>query len=170
MRFNNLALLLSAIVLAACGGDASQNTDTSSANAGATDSAAQAGAAGAQGATAGTAAAVTGTMHTVKMVGDAQGYRFEPVEITIKQGDGIKWEMVSGGPHNVAFDPAAVPADVKGQLAANMPNQMSELASPMMMNAGESYTISFANVKQGSYEYFCTPHLAMNMKGKVTIQ
>ena len=37
------------------------------------------------------------------MIGDAKGYRFEPADITIKQGDAIKFIMVSGGPHNVAF-------------------------------------------------------------------
>jgi plastocyanin len=51
-----------------------------------------------------------------------------------------------------------------------MPNQMTELSSPMMMNAGESYTISFANIKPGAYNYHCTPHLAMNMRGVVTVQ
>ena len=39
-----------------------------------------------------------------------------------------------------------------------------------MMTAGESYTMSFANVPAGKYVYICTPHLAMNMKGSVTVQ
>ncbi|HET9013051.1 MAG TPA: plastocyanin/azurin family copper-binding protein, partial [Gemmatimonadaceae bacterium] len=105
-----------------------------------------------------------------KMVGDEKGYRFEPADITIKQGDGIKFEMVSGGPHNVAFDPATLPADVKPQLTANMPNQMSELSGPLLVNPNEAYTISFASVKPGKYEFHCTPHLAMGMKGTITVQ
>ena len=104
------------------------------------------------------------------MVGDDKGYRFEPADITVKAGDGIKFIMVSGGPHNVAFDPATIPADVKGQLSANMPNQQGELSSPMFMNPNEAYIISFANVKPGQYPYHCTPHLAMNMKGTITVQ
>ena len=104
------------------------------------------------------------------MVGDDKGYRFEPADITVKAGDGIKFTMVSGGPHNVAFDPATIPADVKPQLSANMPNQQGELSSPMFMNPNESYTISFANVKPGQYPYNCTPHLAMGMKGTITVQ
>ncbi|MDV7399684.1 plastocyanin/azurin family copper-binding protein, partial [Arthrospira platensis SPKY1] len=74
------------------------------------------------------------------------------------------------GPHNVAFDPTLLPADVKAQLVANMPNQASELIGPMMLTENEEYTISFAGVTPGSYEFYCTPHLAMGMKGKVTIE
>lgn len=32
-----------------------------------------------------------------------------------------------------------------------------------------TYTISFANVPPGTYAYYCTPHLALGMKGKLTI-
>ncbi len=54
------------------------------------------------------------------MIGGAQGYRFEPANVTVKAGGGIKFINVSGGPHNAAFDPAEVPADVRAQLSANM--------------------------------------------------
>jgi len=171
MRFYGLALAASAIVLSACGGDKGNSSDTgSAAAAGATDTTAAATTGGT--ATAGTAAMapITGKTVEVKMLGDEKGYRFEPADITVKQGDGIKFVMVSGGPHNAAFDPAAVPADVKAQLTANMPNQMAELAGPLLVNPNEAYTISFANVKPGKYEYHCTPHLAMGMKGTITVQ
>lgn len=119
----------------------------------------------------GTMAPITGTTKTVNMVGDAKGYRFEPANITVKQGDGIKFVVVSGGPHNVAFDPATIPADVKGQLDANMgTDKMGELSSNMKMNPGESVTISFANIKPGQYPFHCTPHLALGMKGTITVQ
>ena len=88
----------------------------------------------------------------------------------MKAGDGIRWIMVSGAPHNVAFDPASVPEAAKSQLLANMPNQMSEFSSPMLINANETYTISFANIPAGTYNYFCTPHLAMNMRGVITVE
>jgi len=38
------------------------------------------------------------------------------------------------------------------------------------MNSGESITVSFGNIKAGTYPFHCTPHLAMNMKGTVTVQ
>ncbi len=175
MRFFRIALAASVVaVLGACaGGDSSNAADTTAV---ATDTSsmattAPAPAPGAAPAAAGTMAPITGTTHEVKMVGDAKGYRFEPANITVKAGDGIKFTTVSGGPHNVAFDPAVIPADVKGQLDANMgAEKMGELSSALKTNAGESITISFANMKAGKYPYHCTPHLAMGMKGEITVQ
>src|SRR5215207_9005850 len=168
MRFLGFAVVSSAIVLGACGGGGDKTADTA-ATAVTPDTAATA-AVTTPAAAPGAMAPITGTTHEVKMVGDDKGYRFEPADIKVKAGDGIKFTMVSGGPHNVAFDPATIPADVKGQLSANMPNQQGELSSPLFSNPNESYTISFANVKAGQYPYHCTPHLAMNMKGTITVQ
>src|SRR5207244_13220351 len=93
-------------------------------------------------------APITGATKTVNMVGDAKGYRFEPANVTVKQGDGIKFVVVSGGPHNVAFDPATIPGDVKAQLDANMgSDKMGELSSNMKMNPCDSFNLSFAQNK-----------------------
>ncbi|MDB4884700.1 MAG: blue-copper protein, partial [Gemmatimonadetes bacterium] len=127
-------------------------------------------AAGAPAAGAVAAAPATGTTHEVKMIGDATGYKFEPAAITVKAGDAIKYIMVSGGPHNVTFQNVA-DAAARAQLDANMPGQkMGEASGPMVMQPNEAYTISFAKVPAGTYEYVCLPHAAMNMKGTVTVQ
>jgi plastocyanin len=168
MRFSGLALVASAVVLGACGGgDKNAGTTDSAATASSTP-AATTPAAPATGTVA--KAPATGKTWEVKMIGDGTTYKFEPADITIKAGDAVKWTMVSGGPHNVSFDPADVPAAAKPQLTANMDNQMSELSGPLLQNANETYTISFANVPPGKYNYHCTPHLAMNMKGSITVQ
>jgi plastocyanin len=165
MRFFRLALVASAAVLGGCGGG-EKAKDTTSTTPATTPAATTPPAA--PGAAA--AAPITGQTHEIKMIGDAQGYRFDPKDITIKAGDGLKFVVVTGGPHNVAFDPATVPADSKDQLNANMTGQLSELSSPMLMNPGESYTLSFGNIKPGKYPFHCTPHLAMGMTGTVTVQ
>jgi plastocyanin len=169
-HLNGVTLLASALLLSACAGGGENNTAGATTGgatgaATATPPAAQPPAGGAAG-----AQAATGQTHTVRMVGDAQGYRFEPANITVKRGDAVKWVMVSGGPHNVQFDPNGIPGGAQAQLTANMPNQATPLGSPMMMNANEEYTVSFAGVPAGAYNYTCTPHLAMNMKGVVTVQ
>jgi len=171
MRFYGIALAASAVVLGACAGGAKNagvttavGVDTTGASA--TPSTTTPPAPG------GTAsmAAITGTTHEVKMIGDAQGYRFEPANITVKAGDGIKFTTINGGPHNVAFDPANVPTDVQGQLDANISEKMGQLSSALKTNPGESVTVSFANIKAGKYPYHCTPHLALGMKGEITVQ
>ena len=170
MRFYGLSLVASALVLGACSGEKKADEPAMASDTAAMAPAAAPAMTPAPAAAAGAMAPITGKTVEVKMVGDDKGYRFEPANITIKSGDGIKFIMVSGGPHNAAFDAASIPADVKSQLMANMPNQMAEFAGPLMMNPNENYTISFAKVKPGKYDFHCTPHLAMNMKGTITVQ
>jgi plastocyanin len=171
MRFYGIALAASAVVLGACAGGDKGAGDTTAV---AVDTSAPVTTPStttppAPGGTA-SMAAITGTTHEVKMIGDAQGYRFEPANITVKAGDGIKFTTINGGPHNVAFDPANVPTDVQGQLDANISEKMGQLSSALKTNPGESVTVSFANIKAGKYPYHCTPHLALGMKGEITVQ
>ena len=174
--FGFTAIAASALMLAACGGGEKAADTTAAATTPATDTtaAATAGSTSTAAATpaagAVAAAPITGTIHDVKMIGDAKGYRFEPASITIKEGDGIRYTNVSGGPHDVAFDPALIPAAVKPQLSANMPDQMSDLAGKLLVQPNETYTISFAKIPPGTYEAHCTPHLAMGMKQAITVQ
>lgn len=178
MRFYGLAVAVGLVALGACAGGEKKpadttavGVDTSSATTTATTTTTSSSTTA--GATSGSVAMapITGTMHEVKMIGDAKGYRFEPANITVKQGDGIKFINVIGGPHNVAFDPATIPADVRPQLDANMgTDKMGELSSNLKMNPNDSVVISFANIKPGQYPYHCVPHLAMGMKGVITVQ
>ena len=175
MRLYGLVLIASATLLGACGGGEKGGNTTDTAATAATANPPAAGAstaaAPAAGAGAATAAPATGKTVEVKMLGDDKGYRFDPANVTVKAGDAIKFINVSGGPHNVAFDDATVPGDVKSQLDANMPGtHMGPLSGPLVSNPNEAYTVSFANIKPGSYDFHCTPHLAMGMKGKVTVQ
>jgi plastocyanin len=159
MRVLGVALLSGVVLLGACGGGETPATDTTSTAAPVTP------------APTGSVSAVmpTGTIHEVRMVGDATGYRYEPANITVKSGDGIKFINVSMGPHNVAFDPATIPADQKDQLFANMPESMDG-SSPMFTIPNQEWTLSLGNIKPGKYPFFCTPHLAMNMRGEITVQ
>jgi plastocyanin len=180
MRFYGFAVAVGVITLGACAGGEKKPTDTThvAVDTSAATTTTTTGSTGSTGSTTAGAtggavapAPITGTTKTVNMVGDAKGYRFEPANFTVKQGDGVKFVVVSGGPHNVAFDPAAIPADVKAQLDANMgTDKMGELSSNMKMNPGESVTVSFGNIKPGQYPYHCVPHLALNMKGVITVQ
>jgi plastocyanin len=177
MRFYGFAVAVGAITLGACAGGEKKPADTthvavdtSTLSASTTTSSTTTTPGGT---TSGSVAAapITGAIHEVKMVGDAKGYRFEPANFTVKAGDGAKFVIVGGGPHNVAFDPATIPADAKAQLDANMgTDKMGELSSAMKMNPGESINVSFAKIKPGVYPYHCTPHLALGMKGVITVQ
>jgi plastocyanin len=115
--------------------------------------------------------------HDVRMVMTGNIARYEPSVLTIHPGDRVRFINVSGGPHNVAFDRATVPADVKPILSANMPGQIDELWGPLMSEPNATYTVSFAGVKPGRYSYFCVPHMydrngnvTTGMKGTIVVR
>ncbi|MEX2180586.1 MAG: plastocyanin/azurin family copper-binding protein [Gemmatimonadaceae bacterium] len=162
MQTKTLALVVSAFALAACGGSGSDAAPAAESTPAATPAA------------VGTAtlAPATGATHEVKMLLTAAGaYVFQPANFTIKSGDAVKFVAVSGFPHNVAFDGVGLSAAVKAQLDANFGSaRIAELMSAMYLAEGEGFTLSFANIPPGTYSYNCTPHLAMNMTGVITVQ
>lgn len=171
MRNLGRGVIAGVVLAAACGGGA-KNADSSAAAAppAAQPAAGATPAAGGAAAGSATAMAATGKTWEVKMVGDASGYKYDPASLSVKVGDAVKFTVVSGPPHNVSFYADSIPSGAQTQLAANMPNPMSPLTSPLFNNPGESYTVSFAGVPKGTYKFFCTPHQALGMHGQITVQ
>ncbi|HYJ80384.1 MAG TPA: plastocyanin/azurin family copper-binding protein [Longimicrobiaceae bacterium] len=119
------------------------------------------------------AAAEAGTppvVHEVKMRMEGTNARFEPANLTIRSGDRIRFVNVSGGPHNVSFDPAKMPDDVERVLARSMANQIQPLWGELVSAPNAAYVVSFAGVRAGRYEFFCLPHVGMRMTGTITVQ
>lgn len=131
--------------------------------------AADAGAAAAR-ATAPVGEAAPATEHVVRMLADSRGYRFEPLSLEIRQGDKVRFVMVSGGPHNIAFDTAGVPESAKARLAENTSSSMGNFMGPMLLNPDEAYIVSFAGLPPGTYRFHCLPHLAMGQRGTITVR
>jgi plastocyanin len=107
---------------------------------------------------------------TVQMIGGAAGYKFDPNMISIKTGDVVKFVVTSGGPHNVSFDPQGIPSGAATVLQKNMTGQQAPLTGPMVVNPGDSYSVSFAGAPAGAYHFFCLPHQSLNMTGIITVQ
>ena len=165
MRVSRMAALIGlAAIVSACGSADQQDAGTTQ------DTAAVAVNTPAAAPGTATAAPITGTTHEVRMVGDASGYRYEPANLTIKAGDGVRFINVNGFPHDITFDPNAIPAAGRAQLTANMPDQRAELTSQLFVQPNDTYTISFANAAPGNYPFICTPHSAMGMRGSITVE
>jgi plastocyanin len=49
-------------------------------------------------------------------------------------------------------------------------DKAGELSSNMKLNPGDAVTVSFGKIKPGQYSFHCVPHLALGMKGTITVQ
>jgi plastocyanin len=115
-------------------------------------------------------AAGAGATVRIQMKQIGARYVFEPANVTIKVGDVVEFVAVSGFPHNVQFEPTKIPAGAADVLNRAMPNRMSPLAGPMLTTANQTYRVSFAGAPVGAYDYFCLPHKALGMTGRITVQ
>ena len=104
------------------------------------------------------------------MVLEGSTYKFDPSELTIKAGDVVNFHNKSGGPHNVSFWADSIPAGAADELKAGMPDQMAPLEGPLLTEPDGVYKVSFAGAPTGDYKFYCLPHLALGMHGKITVQ
>jgi plastocyanin len=107
---------------------------------------------------------------TVQMIGSSSGYQFQPSTVQIKVGQTVKFVTVSGGPHNITFDPQDIPDGAAATLAQNMPNQQAKLTGPLVTNPNDSYAISFKDAKPGAYKFYCLPHQSLGMQGTIIVE
>jgi plastocyanin len=149
-----------AIVLAACGGEkkaADQSTTTAAPEQPAAGAPAAEPAAG-------------GAAHDVNMMLEGSTYKFDPSSLTIKAGDVVNFHNKTGGPHNVSFWADSIPGGAADGLKKSMPDQMAPLEGPLLTEPEAVYKVSFAGAPTGDYKFYCLPHLALGMKGKISVQ
>ena len=113
---------------------------------------------------------ITGKTWDVRMIAAGDSYRFAPASLTISRGDGVRWTLVAGPGHNVTFWPDSIPPAASSVLQRNMPHTAALLASPLLVNAGQTYLVSFAGVPAGTYHYYCAPHAAFGMIGTIIVR
>jgi plastocyanin len=156
MRMTSMVAGL-AVILAACGGE--KKTQDQPAAGGDT-----AGGPASQSA----APAGTGKTHDVNMVLDGSKYKYDPDNLTIASGDVVRYHNKSGGPHNVSFWSDSIPSGAAS--AITVPEPMAPLSSKLVVAPDEVIEVKFTNAPAGEYKYFCTPHLALGMKAKLTVK
>jgi plastocyanin len=152
MRMTSLVAGL-AMVLAACGGEKKSS-----------DQPAAAPEAGAPAATS-TAAGAT---HDVNMVLEGSNYKYVPNELTVGPNDVVRYHNKSGGPHNVAFWADSIPSGAASHIV--LPDPMAPLSSKLVVTPDEVIELKLNDAPKGEYYFFCTPHLALGMKGELTVK
>lgn len=98
-----------------------------------------------------------GNVVNVEMLTDEQGNNvFRPAELTVKQGDVVRFTLVSGV-HNVHFLPDSNPG------ASGLPG-----ASDMLQAPGQTYDLKIT-LAAGRYFFQCDPHALLGMVGYLTV-
>jgi plastocyanin len=97
-------------------------------------------------------------------------YRFEPAAVVAHPNDVIVFQVVTGGPHSVVFEGQGMSAGVRGAFNTAMPNRSGELSSPLLTAAGAQYRMVVPQVAAGDYPFYCLPHRAYDMRGRLTIR
>jgi plastocyanin len=164
MRMTSMVAGL-AIVLAACGGENKASDQQPATDQPATD---QQAAPDQSGAPAATTPGAAGATHDVNMVLEGSSYKYVPDQLTIKPNDLIRYHNKSGGPHNVSFWADSIPSGAASAIV--VPDPMAPLASKLVVAPDEVIEVKFNNAPAGEYKYYCTPHLALGMKAKLTVK
>ena len=107
--------------------------------------------------------------HTVKMITQGTKQLFDPVDLTIMQGDTVTWLAVSGS-HNVGFWADSIPSGAEAMLRKAMPDTIAPLLGERKPTKGDTYVIVFKDAPKGLYKYYCKPHLKKMMVGTITIK
>jgi plastocyanin len=153
MRMTSMVAGL-AIALAACGGEKKSSEQQAAPDQAAAPPAA-------------TTPAATGATHDVNMVLEGSSYKYVPDQLTIKPNDLVRFHNKSGGPHNVAFWEDSIPKGAASHIV--VPDPMAPLSSKLAVAPDEILEVKFNGAPAGDYKFYCTPHLALGMKGKLTV-
>jgi len=96
------------------------------------------------------------TVHVVHLV----EYSYDPGDIVAAPGDTVRFVQESPTPHNVEFrstPPTAALGDAR--------------TGPYLVKAGDTYDLVIdQRFPAGVYQFACTPHHALGMKGTLTVR
>jgi plastocyanin len=118
------------------------------------------------------APAVAQTTHVVQLIADARkdDYRFAPAALTVRPSDVIIFRVTTGAPHSIVFEGEGLSPGVRGAINSAMPGRSGDLSSPLLTAVGKEYRMVVPQVPPGSYQFYCLPHRAYDMRGTVTIE
>jgi plastocyanin len=106
-------------------------------------------------------------VHEVRMEMSKDGTRayFDPIGIHIQPGDTIRWVQISGYHSTTAYHPA------NGNHELRIPENAKPWDSDVLVVELPAKGSSFERVfhHEGVYDYFCKPHEAAGMVGRIVV-
>jgi len=94
---------------------------------------------------------------------------YEPETLTVSVGDTVRWMNESDEAHSVTTYESKLPEGAEFFSSSGQPSEADARDHiEALMTAGDEYSVKFD--VPGTYEYFCVPHEAQGMRGKIVVE
>jgi plastocyanin len=103
-----------------------------------------------------------GDTTTVLMVTESGDYYFNPIGLFVESGETVTFENNSGSHSATAYKKGTGQASV-----TRIPDGAETFDSGILGEQGATFRHTFETT--GTYDYFCTPHKALNMVGRIVV-
>lgn len=97
----------------------------------------------------------------VEMITDNQGSYFDPIGLRIEPGTTVRFLNESGSHSATAYHPE------NGDQPLRIPEAATPWDSGVYTTVGETFEHTFET--EGVYDYYCTPHEALGMVGRIVV-
>lgn len=110
-------------------------------------------------------------VHQIRLVANPEKeiYRFDPAVVAARPGDVLVFKAAAGVPHSIVFEGGKLSEHSHEALNGAMSRRSGDLSSPLLTLEGAEYRIVVPDLTPGSYEFFCLPHRAYDMRGALRI-
>jgi plastocyanin len=110
-------------------------------------------------------------VHEIRLEANSERdtYRFNPDLVTARPGDLLVFRAVSGVPHSVVFESAGLSDQAHEALNGAMSRRAGDLSSPLLTLQGAEYRVVVPQLAPGTYQFFCLPHRAYDMRGQLRV-
>lgn len=110
-------------------------------------------------------------VHEIRLEANSERetYRFNPDRVTARPGDILVFRAVSGAPHSIVFESAGLSDEAHEALNGAMSRRAGDLSSPLLTLQGAEYRVVVPQLAPGTYQFFCLPHRAYDMRGQLRV-
>ncbi|MBX0297909.1 halocyanin [Halomicroarcula sp. F27] len=105
---------------------------------------------------------ISGGSNTVMMVTEGSEYYFDPIGLFVESGETVTFEIQSGSHSATAYKKGTSSASV-----TRIPEGAETFNSKTLSERGATYEHTFES--SGTYDYFCIPHKALGMVGRIVV-
>jgi plastocyanin len=110
-------------------------------------------------------------VHEIRMDAnpEKETYRFSPAQVSARPGDVLSFKVANGAPHSIVFEGSGMSETARAALNGAMTRRSADLSSPLLTAEGAEYRMVVPAIAPGTYSFFCLPHRAYDMRGRLRV-